>query len=107
MLIRYTASTAGRAGRSAIAPANMNALSIRQPYAEEILRGIKKIEYRNRPTKVIGVTFYIYAAMKVPTHAGIPERFRKLGSAVGGLPTGVLVGTAKISKCTPWSSGGF
>lgn len=26
----------------------MLALSIRQPYAEEILRGIKKIEYRSR-----------------------------------------------------------
>ncbi len=28
----------------------MRALSIRQPYAELILRGIKKIEYRSRPT---------------------------------------------------------
>ena len=26
----------------------MRALSIRQPYAEEILRGIKRIEYRSR-----------------------------------------------------------
>ena len=28
---------------------SMRALSIRQPYAELILRGIKKIEYRSRP----------------------------------------------------------
>ncbi len=40
----------------------MRALSIRQPYAEEILRGIKKVEYRNRPTRVLGQRFYIYAA---------------------------------------------
>ncbi len=32
----------------------MRALSIRQPYAELILRGIKTIEYRSRPTRIIG-----------------------------------------------------
>jgi len=34
---------------------DMRALSIRQPYAELILRGIKPIEFRSRPTKIIGV----------------------------------------------------
>ncbi len=38
------------------------ALSIRQPYAELILRGIKKIEYRSRRTRIIGERFYIYSA---------------------------------------------
>ena len=28
------------------------ALSIRQPYAEQILRGVKTAEFRSRPTKV-------------------------------------------------------
>ena len=32
----------------------MRALSIRQPYLEEILRGIKRIEYRAEPTGVNG-----------------------------------------------------
>ncbi len=32
----------------------MRALSIRQPYVELILRGIKKIEYRSRRTRIIG-----------------------------------------------------
>jgi predicted transcriptional regulator len=32
----------------------MRALSIRQPFAELILRGIKTIEYRSRPTRIIG-----------------------------------------------------
>ena len=32
----------------------MRALSIRQPYAELILRGIKTPEYRSRPTRIIG-----------------------------------------------------
>ncbi|MBN1449250.1 MAG: ASCH domain-containing protein, partial [Bacteroidetes bacterium] len=29
----------------------MPALSIRQPYCEQILRGEKTVEYRSRPTK--------------------------------------------------------
>jgi len=44
----------------------MLALSIRQPYAEEILRGIKTVEYRNRKTGIVGQRFYIYAARKIP-----------------------------------------
>ena len=56
----------------------MRALSIRQPYVEEILRGIKKIEYRNRPTHIIGERFYIYAGLKVPDAADI-LRFTTLG----------------------------
>ena len=31
----------------------MRALSIRQPYAEQILRGIKRFEYRSRPTAMV------------------------------------------------------
>ena len=41
---------------------HMRALSIRQPYAELILRGEKTIEYRSRPTKIIGERFYFYAS---------------------------------------------
>ncbi len=40
----------------------MRALSIRQPYAEMILRGIKTAELRSRSTTIIGERFYIYAA---------------------------------------------
>jgi hypothetical protein len=45
----------------------MRALSIRQPYAELILRDacsrqIKPIEFRSRPTTIIGERFYIYAS---------------------------------------------
>lgn len=55
----------------------MRALSIRQPYAELILRGIKRIEYRSRPTKIIGERFYIYAARKwagMNGHDTLPSR---------------------------------
>ena len=40
----------------------MLALSIRQPFAELILRGIKTVEYRSRPTRIIGRRFHIYAS---------------------------------------------
>ena len=39
----------------------MLALSIRQPYAEFILRGIKTAELRSRGTTIVGESFYIYA----------------------------------------------
>ncbi len=39
----------------------MLALSVRQPFAELILRGIKTVEYRNRPTRIIGERFHIDA----------------------------------------------
>jgi hypothetical protein len=42
----------------------MRALSIRQPFAELILRGMKTIEYRSRPTRIIGERFLIYASKK-------------------------------------------
>jgi hypothetical protein len=44
----------------------MRALSIRQPYAELILRGMKVVEYRSRPTRIIGERFHLYAAGKWP-----------------------------------------
>jgi hypothetical protein len=73
----------------------MRALSIRQPYAELILRGEKTIEYRSRPTTIIGERFYIYASRK---WAGV-NGHEANGIAEGEAPTGVIVGSAKISRC--------
>lgn len=87
----------------------MLALSIRQPYAELILRGVKTIEYRSRPTKLVGQRFYIYASRK---WAGVsPGKWHDAGDSTHGLapslngegiddlPRGVIVGSAVISKC--------
>jgi hypothetical protein len=104
----------------------MLALSIRQPWAELILRGIKTVEYRSRPTRIIGRRFHIYAAGKWPparksaaSIAGLEPAMniwsRDLVMAGGGpprwmldmmaellakrdLPTGVLVGSAVIER---------
>jgi len=47
----------------------MRALSIRQPYAELILRGFKTLrqaqgrrQYRSRPTRIIVERFWIYSS---------------------------------------------
>lgn len=73
----------------------MRALSIRQPYAEQILRGIKRFEYRSRPTRIRG-RVYIYASLK----PGPEEEFRRMRLQPGELPTGVLVGSVEISNCS-------
>jgi len=82
----------------------MRALSIRQPYAELILRGLKTVEYRSRPTKIIGERFYIYAAKGFTTEA------QRALTDDGGLDSadllrGVLVGTATISHITNGTPG--
>ena len=79
----------------------MRALSIRQPYAEEILRGTKKFEYRSMRTRVLNEKVYIYASLK----PGDLTRFKALGLEPGDLPTGALVGTMEIEECVPTEDG--
>lgn len=70
------------------------AISIRQPYVEDILRGNKKYEYRSRPIKIRG-RVYIYASLK-PGH---DDYWNKLKLKNGDLPTGVVVGSVEIVDC--------
>jgi hypothetical protein len=100
----------------------MRALSIRQPYAELILRGIKTAELRSRSTTILGERFYIYApkaTARTPiwsedlSIARPPAWMIELAEQVkliqpelltegeGGLPTGVIVGSAVIERVTP------
>ena len=80
----------------------MRALSIRQPHAEAIMRGIKKIEYRSRQTH-IRERIYIYAAQgryladkeaEMMAYYGIED------VACDDLPRGVLLGTVDLWDCT-------
>ena len=67
------------------------ALSIRQPYAEQILIGEKRIEYRTIPTN-IRERVYIYASLK---HAPCGEfNINELQ-----LPYGMIVGSVEIIGC--------
>ena len=76
-------------------PRPTHAISIRQPHVELILRGIKKAEYRSRPTNIRG-RVYLYAS-KSP--ADWPAGWRKAGAEPGDLPTGIIVGTVEIVDC--------
>ena len=71
------------------------ALSIRQPFAELILRGVKMIEYRSLRTKR-RERVYIYAS-KIP--GDDTASWAKVEHSPGELPTGVLVGTVEIVGC--------
>ncbi|MHB8390846.1 MAG: ASCH domain-containing protein [Acidobacteriaceae bacterium] len=70
------------------------ALSIRQPFAELILRGKKKYEYRSIPTN-IRERVYVYASKK----SGPEKGWKDSGFEPRSLPTGVLVGSMVIVGC--------
>jgi hypothetical protein len=76
----------------------MRAISIRQPWAEEILKGDKKFEYRKTPCRILNERVYIYASPKVEKKE--LRRFKELGLRPGELPTKVLVGTIEFKSCT-------
>jgi hypothetical protein len=73
------------------------AISIRQPYAEEIMRGLKVGEFRSVPTN-IRERVYVYASQK----PGDPSDY-DLGASPEDLPRGVLVGTVEIVDCKWWA----
>jgi hypothetical protein len=64
------------------------ALSIRQPFAEQIMSGKKKYEYRSIPTN-IRERVYVYASLKPAPR----KDWEEAGYEPGQLPTGVIVGT--------------
>ncbi len=74
----------------------MVALSIRQPYVEMILRGVKTIEYRSVPTHK-RERVYIYASRI----AAVDEKvWQAIDAKPGDFPTGALVGTVEIVACS-------
>lgn len=74
----------------------LRAISIRQPFAEQILRGDKPIEYRTKVTHVRG-RVYIYASLGLRPVEDWDEADMKPFS----LPTGVVVGTVEVVDCKP------
>lgn len=73
----------------------VRAISIRQPYVEQILRGTKKVEFRSIPTR-IRERIYLYASQKP---ADDPKAWRRVKAAPGDLPTGVILGSVEIVDC--------
>ncbi|QDS86675.1 hypothetical protein EC9_08480 [Rosistilla ulvae] len=74
------------------------ALSIRQPHAEAIMRGIKQIEYRGSATK-IRERIYIYAGLgryDANDEAEWMDDYGITDVACDDLPRGVIVGTVEL-----------
>jgi hypothetical protein len=71
------------------------ALSVRQPCAEQIMRGTKQVEYRSRPTN-IRERVYIYASLTPADE----QEFRRMKAQPGDFPMGVLIGTVEVADCT-------
>ena len=79
----------------------MRALSVRQPHAEAIMRGVKKDEYRSGPTKVRG-RVYVYASqgrLSAADEAKWMGDYRIKDVSCDDLPRGVLVGTVELHDC--------
>ena len=70
------------------------AISIKQPFVEEILRGIKKYEYRSRPTKIRG-RVYLYASLKPRTDGN----WKRLKMNPEDSVKGYIVGSVEIVDC--------
>jgi hypothetical protein len=71
------------------------AISIRQPWVELILRGVKVKEHRSQPTNIRERVF-IYASMK-PAEG--KAAWRRLGKQAGDLLVGQIVGSIEIVDC--------
>jgi hypothetical protein len=76
------------------------AISIRQPWAEQILQGKKKREYRSRATN-IRERVYLYASA---TRDPSLTQSQRLRLRADDLPTGMLVGTVEIVECVKMAS---
>jgi hypothetical protein len=76
----------------------MKALSIRQPWAELVMRGVKTTEYRNRATKIRG-RIYIYAALGRCDASDEAQVAAEFGINVDSLPRGVIVGSVELYDC--------
>ena len=74
------------------------ALSIRQPYAEFIMDGFKKYEFRNVFTR-IRERVYIYASKKPDNGPCDANTFYTYMHKFDKLPLGVIIGTVEIVNC--------
>ncbi len=82
------------------------ALSVRQPFAEFIMRGSKPIEYRSRRTHIRG-RIYLYASQgRYPQseEARWAEEYRL---NIDDLPRGVLIGTVELWGCRDDDEGDY
>ncbi len=78
-----------------------SAFSVNQPFAEQIMLGTKKFEYRSVKT-TRRARVYVYASLR--NNLGAYEEMKK---EPGDFPNGVIVGSVEIADCTVNSGGGY
>lgn len=71
------------------------ALAVGQPYAELILQGKKKAEYRSWRTHIRGRVF-VYASRSTSDDI---DDWRRAGFCPGELPSGLILGTVEVVDC--------
>ncbi|PHS02925.1 MAG: hypothetical protein COA78_19750 [Blastopirellula sp.] len=79
-------------------PKPQKALSVRQPYLEEILRGNKTIEFRTQATNTRGPV-YLYASKIRWGKQAEAELERELGYSMDELTRGAILGSVEIADC--------
>jgi hypothetical protein len=84
----------------------MRALSIRQPWAEQIMRGEKVIEFRGKPTNIRD-TVYLYASLGRYPKLDELEIIDEVGFEIDELPRGFIVGTVEIADCEELGNGQY
>jgi hypothetical protein len=72
------------------------ALSVRQPHAEAILRGIKRVEYRSFATHRRGRVLLYASRIPVDDVAGWMRKYGMEQEEYDGLPRGVVVGSVEL-----------
>lgn len=89
----------------------MKALSIRQPWAWLIMKGIKDIETRDwpAPESLIGETIAIHAGLKLDKQSELIVRKQLEARGIEmpsmlGMPVGRLLGEAKLFECIRYKS---
>ena len=80
----------------------LRAISIKQPFAEQIMRRLKKHEYRSRPTKITG-RVYVYASLR----PRLDVDWKGIKRGPSGPPLGMIVGTVEIVGWRKERSGRF
>lgn len=79
------------------------AISVRQPFAELIMQGVKTEEYRSIPTN-IRERIYIYASNTLINDQGGIKRTKK---SIDELPLGFIIGSIELIACTGSKERGF
>jgi hypothetical protein len=80
------------------------ALAIRQPWAELIMRGRKRIEYRSQQSHVRGRVF-IYACLGRYARHVETEWAVEFKLDIDALPRGVIMGSVELFDCRPAPDG--